>query len=329
MPLQDVNVTIDVNYPSPKVGLGRPLILTKGTEATYKEYLSLTALEKDFAEDTDAYKKAKVLLKQKNRPDVVAVTTYAEGELDKAMEKYFKKGWHFCLLADDNQADQLTISIVIEEKDFKFFAAQVTDEAGREVLKGQKRTLIFQHHKPEEHLDAAAVGSLSSLDVGSITWKFKGGFVGVTAQEIDEDELLEIEADYTMVYLMKSGKAQLSDGIEAGGEYIDVLHGKDFVKVDMENEIQYAMQNADKVPYDQRGIGLIGSAATTSLQRAGSQGIIALKEDDSGYDYTIVMLSRNEVTPQDRAARVYNGLSFEFELAGAIHEANVKGLINI
>lgn len=329
MPLKDVTVDISLSSPAPRVGLGRVLILTEKVGApSYKEYVSLEALAVDYADGTPAHSKAEVVFSQNNRPDMVAVATYETAAPEAALNAFYNRAWHFVLLANDLSADQVKVANLVEGKDFKFFAAKVSDNTGREALANKQRTIIFDHDVAGEHLDAAAVGSLGSLPVGSITWKFKGNFVGVAPRYLTEAELAEVEADNAIAYVYKAGKGQLSDGIDANGEYIDVLHGKDFVKVDMENEIQYALQGADKVPYDSRGIGLINGAATTTLKRAYNQGIIA-ETDDKLPDYTIKTLSRSEVDPGDRAARIYSGLSFEFNLAGAIHEAKVKGQIRI
>lgn len=322
MPLQDVVVTIDVAQPAPRVGLGTPLILAVKTGAsTYKEYTSLALLAADFAYTTDAYKKAQAVFAQKDRPAKVAVATYETAGLPDVLNAHYNRPWHFALIANDDAADQLAASTVVAGKDFKFLAVQVSDNAGREALANKSRTLLFDHDVADEHLDAAAVGALGSLEVGSITWKFKGGFAGITGRYLTEDQLSLVEADKAMAYVYKAGKAQLSDGIDAVGEYIDALHGQDFVKVDMENEVQNALQNAPKVPYDARGISLIEASATTTLQRAFGQGIIAQRADGQP-DYTIQALTREQSDVQDRAARVYKGLSFQFALAGAIHRVD-------
>lgn len=322
MPLKDVVVQIDVAQPAPRVGLGTPLILAVKTGAsTYQEYASLALLAADFANTTEAYKKAQAIFAQQDRPEKVAVATYEAGAIDEALDAFYNRGWHFALVANDLSADQVDAATYIAGKDFKFLAAQVSDNTEREALASKARTLIFDHDVAGEHLDAAAVGALGSLEVGSITWKFKGGFAGITGRYLQEDELTLIEEDNAMAYVFKAGKAQLSDGIDATGEFIDALHGQDFVKVDMENEVQNALQNAPKVPYDARGISLIEASATTTLQRAFGQGIIAQRADGQP-DYTIQALTREQSSVQDRANRIYKGLSFQFSLAGAIHRVD-------
>lgn len=329
MSLKDVKVIIDLASPAPMIGLGRPLLLVEkvGT-ATFKEYYSLSAFAVDYAVGTEAHTVAKTIFMQENHPEAISVATYQTGAPDSSLLQFKNRAWHFAILVGNLAADQLKVAQFVDGMDFKFFSALVKDNAGREALKIFKRTLVFDHPKANERLDAAAVGALGSLPVGSITWKFKGGFAGISPRYLAEEELLEIEADNAMAYVVKAGKGQLSNGITGTGEYIDALHGKDFVKVDMENEIQTALQNAPKVPYDNRGIGLIEGAATTTLQRAYTQGIIAETEDKLP-DYTITALTRGETNLADRANRVYKGLSFRFANAGAIHEVEVHGQIDL
>jgi hypothetical protein len=328
MPLQDVQVTIDVQYPAPRIGLGVPLILTQvAGAATYEEYLSLAALEADYANTTDTYEKAAAIFNQPNRPEKVAVATYDTGGIATTLDDFYNRAWHFALVANDLQADQVAAANFIAAKEFKLVAVQVSGDVARTALAGLKRTIIFDHDVAGEHLDAAAVGNLGSLPVGSITWKFKE-LSGITPRYLNSDELTEIDADSANAYVVKAGQAQLSEGVLANGEYIDLIHGQDFVKADMENEIQYALQNSPKAPYDQRGINLIGAAATTTLKRAFTNGIIGLNADGLP-DYAITTLSREQSDPQDRADRTYRGLSFEFGLAGAIHEVRVQGAIKI
>lgn len=331
MPIQDVQVTINVAYPAPRIGLGRAVIFTQAPgEATYKEYTTLAGLEADYPKGTAANAKAGTVFMQKNRPDIVAVATYDTDIVD-SLEEFYARPWHFALIANDVPAAQAAAATFIDAKEFKFVALQVNGDEGREAVKGKKRVLVFDHNIAGEHLDAAAVGHLSSLPVGSVTWKFHE-LKGVTPRDITQTELDQIELDNAIAYVYKAGSGQLSEGTLANGEYIDVVHGQDWVKADMENEISHALAQAakfnSKLPYDSRGIGAIRAAALTTLERGFRNGIIAQNEDGLP-DYTINALSRNEVDPQDRNERIYRGLTFEFGLAGAIHEVRVTGAIRI
>ena len=327
MPLTDVEVTINVASPAPKIGLGRPVIFVQKTgTAEYKEYTTLAALQADYAVGTATEAKAAAIFKQDNRPDKVAVATYAT-DIKTSMALFYGREWHFALVASDAPADQLAAATFITDKDFKFLAVQVKTDVDRKALAGKKRTIIFDHDIADEHLDAAAIGDLASRTVGSVTWKFKS-LKGITGRYLNETQINTIDNDLAIAYIVKGGRGQLSEGWFADGSYIDDLHGQDWVKADMENEISYTLGNTAKVPYDARGIGAIEAAMTTTLQRGFNNGIIAML--DGGLpDYTVTTLPRDQIDIQDRALRIYPGGSFEYGRSGAIHEARVTGVVKI
>lgn len=328
MPLKDVVVTINIANPAPRIGLGRPVIFTQATGAPkYTEYSTIEGVREDHPIGTTAEAKAGTVLAQTNRPDKVAVATY-ETDVEDSLELFYNNPWHFALIAGDLPDQQGQAALFINDKDFKFVAVQVSDNAGREAVKGKQRVLIFDHDVVGEHLDAAAVGELASQDVGSITWKFKS-LKKVTPRSVSDTQINAIDDDHAMAYVYKgTGKAQLSDGVLADGEWIDVVHGQDWVKADMENEVQYSLEQNGKLPYDARGIAVISAAAETTLKRAFNHGVIAVTEDGEP-DYQISALRRDQVDAQDRRERIYKGLSFEFSNAGAIHSVRIKGQINI
>lgn len=328
MPLSDVKVTIDLVKPTSRIGLGRPLILAEGMGApAYKEYESLDALKTSFPEGTTVYKKAAAIFDQgDNRPDKIAVGTFVTGETHESVLKdYFDKDWYFLLLADVEHEDALAISDAVEANAYKMLVVHAKDKNDRAAYKGNDRTIVFYHPNVAEQPDAALVGAVGSKSVGSVTWKFKT-LNNVTPQDLPAEEVLATHEDGAICYVTKSGIAQTSEGITASGEYIDVIHGKDWIKVNAEYAIQNALSTNDKIPYTNEGIGLIETELTGVLLAGFENGIIA--PDAEGQPlYAVNAKKRDEVEQSDRASRVYNGLSFSFELAGAVHTANVTGEI--
>ncbi|MGC4378255.1 DUF3383 family protein [Fictibacillus sp. Mic-4] len=334
MPLQDVKVTIDIRKPSGLVGLGKPLILAKKTGAsTIKNYSDLNAVKVDFAESTNTYKKAQAIFAQEHRPKEISIATYdsastTEGKTPaEILPKYYDNDWFFVITADATVTEQLAVADFIQSQGFKMFVAKVSTAADRNGFKQKAYDLSipFYHTIDTEYPDAALVGELGSQPVGSITWKFKK-LNGITPINVSTSELAAIHADGAIAYVTKAGIPQTSEGIVASGEYIDVMHGKAWIKVNMENNVQSVFTNNPKVPYDSRGISLIEGAVTTTLKQAFANGIIAADEDGNAL-YTVSAKSRSEVPDGERTGRVYNGLSFSFELAGAVHEAYITGEI--
>ncbi|MGE7716960.1 DUF3383 family protein [Priestia megaterium] len=335
MPLQDVTVSIELRKPSGLIGLGKPLILAeKAGASTFKTYSSIDTVKPDFAETTEVYKKADAIFAQDHRPATLAIVTYDPAATDtdpktatEAIAKYYDHDWFFLLTADIELTDEVAIADYVEGKKFKMYVVKTTDAASRNAFKVKDYDYVidFYHPTADEQADAVLVGELGSQDVGSISWKFKS-LTGITVLDINADELAAIHEDGAIAYVKKAGINQTSEGITVSGEYIDVMHGKSWVKTNMENSVQFAFANNGKVSFDSRGIALFDSAATTVLQQAFAQGIIAADEDGNPI-YTVTTVPRSETLPADRASRVYNGLSFSFELAGAIHSAEIKGEI--
>lgn len=338
MPIQDVQVTIDVQNPAPKVGLGRPLILAKSTaaESTYKEYYGLDTLKADFPESTTVYKKAAAVFAQTNRPDLVAVATYsATGEgkpengvtIVEAFEKYFDKSWHFCLLPDASASERLAVSNALQAHKFKFLVLKIEDKAELAQYALNSRTILYYHPgKAGEELDAAIVGDAASLTVGSITWKFRKNLSGITPIDISVDELKGIHAAGANAYVLKAGVPQTSEGLTANGSYIDFLHGQDWVKANMESGLQQMLADNDKVPSNSVGIDMGVAVLQNVLTQATTNGIVDKNTDGTGA-FTVSSKSMDEIPDSDKAKRIYSGLSFEYYPEGAFHELKVSGTV--
>lgn len=339
MPIQDVQVTIDVQNPAPKVGLGRPLILASSSsaESTYKEYYGLDTLKEDFAEGTSVYKKAAAVLAQTNRPDLVAVATYSETAdgtdpllgltIIQAFEQYYDKPWHFLLLPDADKIQRKSISDALQAHKFKFLSLKVTDKAELDQYKLNSRTLCYYHpDKPDEEIDAAILGDAASLTVGSITWKFRKNLSGITPIDISADELKSIHELGANCYVLKAGTPQTSEGITANGEYIDTIHGEDWVKATAETDLQQLLIDNDKVPSNDTGVSMAASVLTSVLTTATQNGIVD-KDANGNALFTVTALPFDQIPESDRVKRIYSGLSFDYKPEGAIHEMKVHGTV--
>lgn len=329
MPLKDVKVIINIKKPASLEGLGTPLILAEkvGT-STFKIYGDIDGVKVDFAETTDTYKAAYVAFKQGDTSTAkVAIATYDGTEVTaaQALAEHYDKDWYFVSLATGTVTDFIAISDVVEGEGFKVALHTVDSIEDLTTLSAKKydRTFTMMHDKLAQYPHLALVGGHGSKPVGSITYKFKK-LIGVDPAPYDATQLLAIHALNGFAYVSKGGQYQTSEGTMLSGEYIDVIHGKDWVKVNMENAISYLLANNDKISFDDVGIPRIEGEARTILEIAGQQGIIAL--NDAGQPlYTITAKNRAQTNAADRVDRHYKGLSFSLELAGAIHEATVTG----
>ena len=65
------------------------------------------------------------------------------------------------------------------------------------------------------------------------------------------------------------------------------------------------------------------------LNNATSNGIILTDKETGAGDFSVTTVSRADTPTADIAERRYNGLSFAYTRAGAIHSVKVSGQINL
>jgi hypothetical protein len=335
--LSDVIVNIDVANPASVVGFGLLLILApvvaEGTP-TYKEYANLTALTADYAEGTDVHGKARDFFAQANAGTPVAVQTYTAGSVSDALDNCFAKDWHFAVVAGGVAADILAAAQYIEAKSYKFLFLQVADASGitpygpiSDTFVGYKRTAVYVHAVAGENLDAAVIGNAGSLTVGSITWKFRGNLSGITPDDLTPAQVQAIHTAGGNAYVLKAGIPQTTEGKTAGGEYIDALHGDDWVKANIETSVQDLLQTSGKLPYTAAGIALIASRVEGVLNTAYTNGIV---DTDPTTNLPAFSVNTVPITSIDRAtidSWTYSGTSFSYTRQSAIHQTTIHGEI--
>ena len=333
MPLKDVNITLNIKKAARLTGLGKPLILARKTGAsTFTNYAEPEDVAAAFGADSVAHKLATVLLKQGDTsPATLAIATYDPDANDgpstaaEALTEHFDKDFYFVTADTQVVAEVKAVADVVEGEGFKLFGTTLTSLADLQTLATNKydRTFAIVHTTVGEYPAEALIGGHGSKTVGTITYKDKK-LVGITPQDFNAARLGEIETLFGFAYVTKSGDNVTSEGTLLSGEYIDVIHGKDWIKVNGEAAIQKVFTNNDKVGYDDPDIPLLATALENVLIAATTNRIIARDENNRPL-YQITIVPRAQTNPADRAARVYKGLSFSLELAGAIHSANVKG----
>ncbi|WP_301171032.1 DUF3383 family protein [Brevibacillus nitrificans] len=327
----DVTVTIDIQRPTPKLGFGKPLIIGTSAEGKdYKTYYDLEALKKDFAENTEVYKAAFSLLNQgDNSPSEFAVMQRkTDGETwSDFMPKAFAKDWYFLVCTSSQVADITAIADAIEQNNSReyFFSTSSKEDLATTKAKAYTRTTALYHTTTDNYPEAAWLGAAASAEPGKITWKFKT-LKGIVPLEIDETELQEIHALGANTYVTKAGDNVTSEGKTVSGEYIDLIHSRDYLVFSIQYAIQKLLNRAPKIRYDNTGIAQLESEVRTVLKRADLNGMIA--HDDEGVAlFSTNFKPRSQVDPADREKREYNDGTFEFELAGAIHTTKIKGTI--
>lgn len=327
----DVKVVIQLTQAVGKVGFGVPLLVAAGeTDAKeYKEYANITEVKADF-ESGDVYEAAKLLFMQNNAPAKIAIVTGTTTVAD-LLDANWAKEWRQLIVVKygaDETVD--TVAEYVEAKKDKLFFAAVNDATkipnAEGVAKAYERTYIMVYKSTDvKNPEAAIVGATAGLDAGSFTYK-NIIVKGLTAQALTDAEIEAIHdaGGYTVV--LKAGDLVTTEGKVMSGEYTDIVDCKDYVVKNIEYKVQKTFNKMPKLPYDNRGIAMVAAQVETVLKDAYNMGVIAERADGTA-DYTVATLGRDEVPASDRATRQYNGCTFSFGLAGAIHNAEIFGEI--
>lgn len=335
----DVKVVIKTIKAAGKVGFGVPLILAsmQQTETPFTKCSNIDEVKELFQENTPVYQAAMLLFMQNDSPDKIAVYGSVK-KATEALSDIWDEEWRQLIIpkfAEENDSTFKEVSDYVETKKDKLYFADISDLDMITESMNNERTIAFYYDISKSTDNtvivtspaAALVGATASKDAGSFTYK-NIILKSLAPLNITDDELNKIHEKNAFTIVTKAGDNVTTEGVTLSGEYIDIVDSKDYVVKNIEYQIQKTMNLVDKPPYDNRGIGQLESIVVNVLKDAYNNGIIA-DTDEGVPDYSTSFKTRNEVPAGDRAKRIYNGGSFKFGLAGAIHNAQINGEIII
>lgn len=217
------------------------------------------------------------------------------------------------------------------EANEKLFIACVAD--GRElgasgtigsglVSSAYERTALLWHSRPWQYAGVAWMAArLVDPDQGQQTWAF-ATLAGITVDEITPTQRGYLDGDRTNFYVELAGRNVVlsssstlpGGGFVASGEWIDVVHGTDWLRVRIQEDIATLVLNAGKLPYTQGGIDAVGAALSRRLKQAERLGF--LLADSS----SVSVPNLADVSAGDRQARILNDVTASARYASAIHK---------
>ena len=217
----------------------------------------------------------------------------------------------------------------------KFFVGCSADPAALDGRNNIREAYLI-HNDAANFPEAAWAGMCFPQAIGTITWKWKTP-TGVVASNFNLTELGTIRAGNGQTLSERSGVVYADEGITTGGEYIDVVMSRDYVKARLGEAIFATQIRSPKVPFDNSGAAMLEAPMRDVFRQCGKQTIIAKavseadkkKSDEGEYMYTVTIPERSEVPDNDRAARKWSGIEFGFTIAGAVHAVDVSGTITI
>ena len=169
--------------------------------------------------------------------------------------------------------------------------------------------------------DVAICASCLTWNPGSATWVFKD-MAAVPTYEVDNSQFETAKTNNAMLYCSVSDVPTTFFGKVGSGEYIDVIHGCDWLEARIQNKIFTDLKKSKKVPFNDTGIEIIKGALKGALQEG-----IDIAEMLDSYDITVPQ--KQDVPENERAQRNLPGVEFSAPLSGAIHTARIRGTITL
>lgn len=355
--ISDVTVVLNMETPNIPLNLGNLALFIKGDKDSIESFETTKELKaSDIYKSNDTVKNiADGYFAQEMHGPKLLVITYTD--ITNAAEDYYSEGWEFATVvpdikqipAEDGQTegssvvgdltDAITLSKYIDTKKERFLVvglpatdATVTgiENTNKQFNKSQ-RTIVFVAGKDQleaEYAIGGLVGAIGNETVGSVTWKFKH-IVGLDPVDLTVTQVEALHEENAFTYVTKAGIPQTSEGKTLAGEFIDALHGDDWIKASLETDLQKLLSTSKKISFDAAGIAQIDATVTAVLTTATNNGIIAIKPESNAGQFNVTAASREESSAQDLATRNYTGLKFDYTRSGAIHTVRVNGQINI
>jgi len=163
---------------------------------------------------------------------------------------------------------------------------------------------------------------------GSVTWVHKSLSV-IEPGRFSGTHKAALEKANVSYYITVAGNGNAMGGKTLAGEWIDVIHFRDWLKNDMQLRVFTLLRVNPKVPYTDPGITLVKNQMEDSLKQGQVYGGIAPDEFTEDGDrvpgYVTSVPLASSLTPTQKASRVLRDCTFAARLAGAIHAVEIRG----
>lgn len=241
--------------------------------------------------------------------------------------------WYGLGLADRKTKHNIMNVAAWAESRTKIFGACNNDAAvlagtdGNVLLllkaKGLNRTFYEYSDSPGQHPEIAIMAQQLAEEPGAATWMFKT-CPGITRDVLSTTERNNVLNNNGNIYTTQQGRNMFEQGKMAGGQFIDIIHSRDWLETRLAEDIFALIAQAKKIPYTNAGASLLEAAIRKRLDEAKRRTILTTDED---YVLTIPKVAAQQTA--DRAARYFPGITFSGVLAGAIHKVQIRGSIAV
>lgn len=353
-----VNCSISVEAPvedgtsfSTILVIGKKPLVNGSHFKDFDRYASLPeVVDAGWEENTEVYKAAQAAFRQEPGPRLIYIAVRrknGEGETQEVPDNDSSSGqgagdileditetvkrvlgmpgWYGLALVDAEEEEYDRVAGLVEnvEKIFAFCTKKKKNPLGG---KGYMRT--FGVYSEDGYVHIAWMAKNFTFAPGSATWAYKL-LSGVEPSGLSSREMRLLEDEGLNYYVACAGSNITRNGKVVGGEWIDVVRFRDWLKNQMQVRIYELFVKNPKIPYTDAGITLVENqmeAVLVSGQKAGGIADMEYDEDNNpipGYKVTVPRAA--SIRSAQRKKRILTGCRFTARLSGAIHMVELSG----
>ncbi len=193
------------------------------------------------------------------------------------------------------------------------------------------RVFVFYHpdcalvagaFNPDDPIpEAALFGKMLTKHPGSATWALKA-LESVSTYNLTSGQFQTSQDKNTTVYVKMADLPITQDGKVASGEYIDVIHGCDWLAARIQNLVFTPMAQQDKIPFTDDGVQIVVSQLRAALEEGVRYQIITA-------DYEITYPTVSELASSWKGTRTLPEVKFSAPLQGAIQHTVIDGTVTL
>lgn len=240
--------------------------------------------------------------------------------------------WYGVALDCNSAACVEAVAAWVETND-KFFCYATADsiELSASALASTLKTAAYTktfgsyHSLPKQYQAVAWMAArLRDLADGAVNWSY-ATLAGITADTLNDTQKAYLDTQRLSFYvtitnrnIMHGTDADYPGGAKvASGEWIDIIHGNDWLRVRTQEDIVSLIINAGRIPYTQAGLNAIGAAIEARMRLAESVGFLAAGSTQ------VFVPDIADASDADKRARIANDFEATATYAGAINYAGI------
>jgi hypothetical protein len=199
-----------------------------------------------------------------------------------------------------------------------------------------------QFASSSEYLDVAACAVKASVDFNAansvINMAYKP-MSNITVDSLTSNQLSIVAGSrsntddkHGNVFIKyEGGVNRFVFGKVSNGEYVDIIHGTDWLAARIRELVFSLLINSPSLPYTDGGIAKIGNYIAQALNEGIKNGLLSGSASNfqHGQAFIINLPAAISIPPIDRASRVVSGITFKAVYAGAINFAVISGTITV